>query len=190
MKTPYEILGIGENATEQEVQAAYQRIVNQYSPENHPDNPLAHLAQEKINEAESAYRQIIDERNRPKQDPSAFLDIRRLINNNRISEAEELLEGVPFERRDAEWYFLKGSVQYSRGWLEDAYENFTRASQMNPQNAEYRAALNQLQWQRQTGGATPGQPIGTGGTMVRCGVCDICASMMCANICCNCMSGC
>ena len=47
------------------------------------------------------------------------------------------------ESRDAEWYFLKGSVLYRRGWLEEAKEHFFRATQMDPENMEYRNAYNQ-----------------------------------------------
>ena len=48
---------------------------------------------------------------------SQFSDVRRLIQQNRIAEAEEILDGVPDYNRNAEWYFLKGSVYYRRGWL-------------------------------------------------------------------------
>ena len=41
---------------------------------------------------------------------SQFADIRQLLNANRVSDAEELLEGIPQSRRDAEWYFLRGRV--------------------------------------------------------------------------------
>ena len=40
---------------------------------------------------------------------SQFSDVRRLIQQNRIAEAEEILDGVPDYNRNAEWYFLKGA---------------------------------------------------------------------------------
>ena len=82
---------------------------------------------------------------------SQFADIRQLLNANRVSDAEELLEGIPQSRRDAEWYFLRGRVFYVRGWLDQAYNYYVRANQMSPGNAEYQTALNQLMWQRNTG---------------------------------------
>ena len=85
------------------------------------------------------------------QGRSQFADIRQLLNSNRLSEAEELLEGIPQQRRDAEWYYLRGRVFYVHGWLDQAYSYYTRAVQMNPGNAEYQTALNQLMWQRNTG---------------------------------------
>lgn len=193
MKDPYEVLGVDRSATDEELLQARNKIIEEYGAENHEGNPLAHLAQEKIRDANAAYDYVINQREQiGDAQPSQFLDIRRLINANRITQAEELLEGVSPQSRDAEWYFLKGSVYYSRGWLEDAYENFSRAAQMNPQNAEYRAALSQLQWQRQTGRSQANfdpeqQPQMVSG----CNVCDMCAAMYCANCCCSCMgNGC
>lgn len=192
MSDPYKILGVSPNATDDEVKAAYRELARKYPPDSYAGNPLSDLAAEKMKEINEAYDQVMTRRrdgqgrgqgtSRPSSGSSQFWDIRRLINAGRISEAEELLDGVPREGRDAEWYFLKGSIQYTRGWMEDAYENFARACEMNPNNREYQAALGQLQWQRQNGRAQGAQrqaPVGG------CSVCDVCATMYCASCCCD-----
>ena len=119
---------------------------------------------------------------------SSFSDIRRLINQNRISDADELLEGVPQEARNAEWYFLKGSVYHSRGWLDQAMNCFSRASSMNPDNAEYKAALNNMMFQRNNGYNRNGgyRTVNTAGG---CSGCDMCSGLLCADCCCECMGG-
>lgn len=115
---------------------------------------------------------------------------RQLLNANRISDAEELLEGIPSNRRDAEWYYLRGRVFYVRGWLDQAYSYYVRANQMNPANPEYKNALNQLMWQRNTG-----RPAGNGYGDYRnvqysgCSGCDMCSGLICADCCCECMGG-
>lgn len=76
-----------------------------------------------------------------------FGDIRRLINLNKIIEADELLEGIPQSGRNAEWHYLKGVIHYKRGWLEEAMKHFQTANRMDPNNMEYTAALNQMMWQ-------------------------------------------
>ena len=48
-----------------------------------------------------------------------YADIRRLLNLKKVIEADELLEGIPADRRSAEWHYLKGVVYYNRGWLEE-----------------------------------------------------------------------
>lgn len=72
----------------------------------------------------------------------------RLININKIIEADELLEGIPQSGRNAEWHYLKGVIHYKRGWLEEAMKHFQTANRMDPNNMEYTAALNQMMWQR------------------------------------------
>lgn len=202
MTDPYRVLGVPPGATDDEVRAAYRELAKKYHPDNYAENPLSDLAADKMKEINAAYDRIMLERrggasqsgetggeSAGYRGQSQFSDIRRMINMRRITEAEELLDGVPRNARDAEWHFLKGSVQYTRGWLDEAYENFSTACQMNPQNPEYRAAFNQLQWQRQTGRAQ-GTTYRTTGTNVNgCSMCDFCTAMYCADCCCECMGG-
>lgn len=195
MSDPYKVLGVSPNAGDDEVKAAYRELARKYHPDAYVGNPLSDLASEKMKEINEAYDQITNLRREQGgqatgQDYSAssssqFWDIRRLINAGRITEAEELLDGVQRHMRDAEWHFLKGSIQYSRGWMEDAYESFSRACEMNPNNREYRAALNQLGWQRNNG--RPENVYRTSGMNGGgCGICEICSAIMCADCLCRC----
>lgn len=126
------------------------------------------------------------------QSQSSFYDVRRMIQQNRLTEAEEVLDGTPLANRDAEWYFLKGSIYYSRGWLEDAMNHFSAACKLNPNNPEYRAALNRMTWQRQGNFGTQGgyqqNPYRTNGGG-ECNSCDLCSGLICADCCCECMGG-
>ena len=117
---------------------------------------------------------------------SAFSDVRSLIMSGRIADAEQILNGVPPERRNAEWYFLKGSVLYRRGWLEEAKDHFSRACQLDPGNGEYSAALNQAMNQRggMYGGYNPNQSMNGS-----CNTCDMCSGLLLADCCCECMGG-
>jgi len=204
MSNPYEILGVSPNATDDEVKSAYRELAKKYHPDNYVDSPLRDLAGEKMAEINSAFDAIMDERRgggnrRQTYDPyqsgyrssyaSSFGDIRGMIQAKRLVEAEELLDGVPLEKRDGEWYFLKGSVYYSRGWLEDALNHFQAACKMEPNNAEYRAALNRMGWQREghMGGYGQGQYRYPQHTGMVCTPCDVCYGMMCADCCCDCL---
>ena len=158
MKDPYSVLGINRNATDDEVKNAYREMARKYHPDNYADNPLSDLAGEKMKEINEAYDAIMNERRRRgsgkntnyNNPSSTFADVRSLITNNRLEEAQEVLDGVPPERRDAEWYFLNGTVLYKRGWLDNAFTSFATACRMDPSNPEYRAAFNRVQ--RQAGG--------------------------------------
>ena len=187
MKDPYQVLGISRNATDDEVKEAYRAMARKYHPDNYGDNPLSELAQEKMQEVNEAYDTIIRERrygNANAGGGAQYTDIRNLIRTGRTADAETLLDGVPAPSRDAEWYFLKGSVLYKKGWLEDAYSHFSTATRMDPGNREYRSAYEQLDRQRQTGSyRTPtGQTAG-------CSGCDMCQTLICLDCCCECMGG-
>lgn len=203
MTDPYKVLGISPNATDDEVKSAYRELAKKYHPDNFAGNPLSDLAGEKMQEINEAYDTINNQRKSGKgqgysaatgsgagnSGASQFGDIRRIINAGRISEAQELLDGVPSPNRDAEWYFLKGTIYYSRGWLDDALRYFQQAHSMNPQNQEYAASYNQLMWQRQTGRTQYGGGYQTPVSSSGCSCCDICAAMYCANCCLDCCGG-
>ena len=72
-----------------------------------------------------------------------FPNVRNLIYNNRFDQANALLDSIPVDRRNAEWNFLKGTVYYRRGWLEQAYKHFEAAVNMDSNNSEFRAAFDQ-----------------------------------------------
>ena len=204
MTDPYQVLGVSPSATDEQIKNAYRELARKYHPDNYVNNPLADLAQEKMKEINEAYDQIQRQRKQQQQSYSGqasanrgysnagrsqFADIRQLLNSNRLSEAEELLEGIPQQRRDAEWYYLRGRVFYVHGWLDQAYSYYTRAVQMNPGNAEYQTALNQLMWQRNTGRPSGGygdyRNVQSGGMSG----CDMCSGLICADCCCECMGG-
>ena len=211
MTDPYQVLGVSPSATDEQIKNAYRELARKYHPDNYANNPLADLAQEKMKEINEAYDQIQRQRKQQQSSRSGqgysqggysqsgysqsgysrgyagrggsqFADIRQLLNANRVSDAEELLEGIPQSRRDAEWYFLRGRVFYVRGWLD-------QANQMSPGNAEYQTALNQLMWQRNTGRPAGGygdyRNVQTGGVSG----CDMCMGLICADTCCECMGG-
>ena len=59
MKDPYQILGISRNATDEEVKNAYRNLAKKYHPDSYGDNPLADLAEEKMQEINEAYDSIM-----------------------------------------------------------------------------------------------------------------------------------
>lgn len=208
MTDPYKVLGVSPNATDDEVKDAYRRLARKYHPDNYVNNPLSDLATEKMKEINEAYDEIQRQRKsgsggsgygsqgyggygqqrygqqgyggyqQSYGGSSQFADIRRLINQNRLSDAEELLDGISASARTAEWNYLKGVVNYRKGWLDNAVTYLNTACSMEPGNMEYRQALNHLT-QQQQGYAQ------AGGTSM----CEVCASLYCANACCNCMGG-
>lgn len=205
MTDPYKVLDVSPSASDEQIKEAYRKLAKKYHPDQYAESPLKDLADEKMKEINEAYDTIIAQRkqngngsgssyggyqagynNVNNGRDSEFKDVRSYISTGRIAEAEQILNGVPLGRRNAEWYFLKGSVLYRRGWVEEARDHFTRACQMDPQNIEYSAALNQVmnQGRGAYGGYNPNMSRNDG-----CNSCDVCSTLICADCCCECMGG-
>lgn len=195
MNDPYEILGVSKKATDEEIKTAYRNLAKKYHPDNYNDNPLSDLAEEKMEEINAAYDKIMSERKRKAHNKgtdysanSNFPKIRSLINQNMLDAAQSELDSIPVEQRNAEWYFLNGSVLYKRGWYDNAYTCFSTAVRMDPQNMEYREAFNRINNKR-SGFNNAGNPYRSSSNMGGCSGCDVCQGLICADCCCECMGG-
>lgn len=196
MTDPYEVLHIPSTATDEEVKRAYHELARKYHPDNYHDNPLADLAQEKMKEVNAAYHAIQQERGsrggggasarqsdyggwqyrqRTAGDP-AFQQARMAINRNDLGMAEQLLDRM--DDHNGEWNFLKGTICYRRGWVDEARRYYQTACQMDPGNVEYRQALDFVE-NNQMGYRPGGYDVFTTGSCVRPLICSCLALDMC-----------
>ena len=67
----YEVLGVSQNATQDEIKKAYRNLAFKYHPDRNPDNKEA---EEKFKEISTAYDVIGDETKRRNYDLSGFRD--------------------------------------------------------------------------------------------------------------------
>jgi len=170
MKDPYEVLNVAKDASDDEIKKAYRDLARKYHPDNYVDNPLADLAQEKMKDINAAYEEIQRRRSGGSASASygggagrtyggyggysggygpwsgstqggnsVYSQVRMAIMQGNLARAEALLNAC--SNHDAEWHFLKGSICYRRGWLDEAKRYYETAQQMDPGNAEYRQAV-------------------------------------------------
>lgn len=194
MKDPYEVLGVPRGSDREKVKAAYRELAKKYHPDQYAGSPLAELANEKMQEINEAYDAILSGNtgNAYRSAGSAYTvndysAVENYLNRGAFDEAERILETMSEQSRDAHWYYLKGEVNYRRGWTQQAYSYYSMAYNMQPGNPIYRDAFEKMA-QNRSGGFRMGhtQRHGSSGG---CDGCDICTGLMCADCCCECCGG-
>lgn len=70
---------------------------------------------------------------------SIYQNIRYLILQHRIEEAESVLSALPL--KTAQWYYLNGIVLWEKGLYAEAYNSIQQAVNIAPENKEYMEAL-------------------------------------------------
>lgn len=202
-KNPYEVLGVREDATDEEIKEAYRALARKYHPDKYIDEGLKEMATEKMKTINEAYEEIKNIRagkssaggygsygssgsggSYGSSGSGDFAEVRRLINAGAYMQAERILDAMPADCRGAEWHFLRGCILLRRGWVHDAAKYFDTACRMDPQNAEYRNARLNIERMAQQGSAGR-----TTGTVCADDGCGCCADLMLADCCCECMGG-
>jgi molecular chaperone DnaJ len=108
--------------------------------------------------------------------------VRQLIQSGNVTMAESMLEGM--RDRGAEWHFLKGMCLLRRGMYIQAREHIEMAVQMDPDNDEYRDALDNIR-----GGGWPYRQRTYSAGQAEVDFCRICECLYCSDCCCECMGG-
>ena len=196
MKDPYEVLGVPRGADREKVKAAYRELAKKYHPDQYEGSPLADLANEKMQEINEAYDAILSGNTGGgyRSAGSAYTvndysAVENYLNRGAFDEAERILETMSEQSRDAQWYYLKGEVNYKRGWTQQAYSYYSMAYNMQPGNPIYRDAFEKMA-QNRSGGFRTGHTQRHGnGSSGSCDGCDICTGLMCADCCCECCGG-
>ena len=203
MRNPFEVLGISEGSTDDQIKEAYRNLARGYQAESHIGGSLPETARERMRELDEAYDSIMFIRRgdggNNSTSQSKYPDIRLKISENRTDDAETLLDGVLPDARDAEWHFLKATIMDRRGWFDEAERHFAKACEMEPGNNEFAAAYNNILRNRSGGYRTPfggsvknmdscSFSIGKNGK--KCGPCEICSGLMCLDCICRGMRCC
>ena len=193
-KENYELLGVSETATDEEIEAAYKRLKEKYDKEKWEDGEVGSNAARMLTKINAAYREILEERREKKRaGENPFETVREAIRKGDISKAQVLLDD--FNERSAEWHYLQSVVFYKKNWMNESKKQLEIAMQMDPSNQKYREDYQKLSarsdYRTQTGGApnTPPDPATDDGQMggnACVSLCNACACMSCLYNCCYC----
>jgi molecular chaperone DnaJ len=195
MKNPYEVLGVREGSSIEEIKKAYKELVRKYHPDQYQNHPLSDLAEEKLKEINQAYDTLSKQyeggnsgsngsNNGYRGNDSSFAQARNYINTGNIMAAEQLLDRSG--NRTAEWFYLKGVIFMRKGWYNEANTNLQTACSMEPNNPEYRNALNAINNSNRGFQSTSYNRRGYGNDP---DMCQLCSCLYCADCCCECGGG-
>lgn len=195
----YELLGLSENATDEEIVARYKELKEKYSEERWLDGEAGNEAAKMLTKLETAYREITaarKEQNKNTDGQSAYEEISELLKNDKISEAQARLDD--FNERGAEWHYLQAVVFYKKNWTNDSKKQLEIAMQMDPDNVKYRNAYGKMnaknEYQQQSASQQSQNPYSNGngapiddGQQMGGNACTDCLMCCYANLCVNCL---
>lgn len=170
MTNPYEVLGIKENSSKDDIKKAYRELAKKYHPDQYEDNPLKDLAEVKMRELNEAYDSLMKNHGSSNNSDSSnnngssynynsqsdsgsssngdytnnniYQSIRMDLNSGNVPSAEQKLASM--NTKTAEWNFLMGMVHLKKGWHDSAYNFISTACTQDPNNMEYRRSFNEL----------------------------------------------
>ena len=200
----YEILGLSESATMEEVESRYQELRAQLQRDRFLPGEEGEVASEKLQQLEVAYRDIkIQQEEREQastfEQDADYSKIQELVTNGNLDEAQKLLDARA--TRDAEWHYIQSILFYKRNWFLESKTQLELACQMDPTNTRYKQSLDKLTKILASNTISPDElrtnsrPVNdqphvgagngtcTGSTCTDCLLCNMCCN------CCQCMGG-
>ena len=78
MRDPYQVLGVSQDASEEEIKKAYRKLSRMYHPDANINNPNKAQAEEKFKEIQQAYQQIMKQREQGSRQSGLWLREQRL----------------------------------------------------------------------------------------------------------------
>ena len=197
MHEDYQVLGLDETATDEELTARYEELKAKYKEDRWLDGEEGNEAAKKLTRLEMAYAEIVGARKERTQSKEQFSydDITTLLKDGKTEEAQKALDNC--NERGAEWHYLQAVVYYKKNWTNDSKKQLEIAMQMEPSNLKYRTAYNKMtaknNYQQQSAYADTQNPyvrrqeMDEGNAQMGGSVCSDCITCCYFNLCVNCL---
>jgi curved DNA-binding protein CbpA len=203
MKEYYELLGLTETATDEEITARYNELKEKYKEERWQDGEAGNEASRMLTKIETAYTEILSARKEQaeKNAPMSYEEISAMIKEGKINEAQARLDDC--NDRPAEWHYLQAVIFYKKNWTNESKKQLEIALQMEPDNMKYRTAYDKMKARDDFAGQPAGQtqnpyarnsyggePSGQMGGNACSDCCTCCYTYLCVDclfsLCCGC----
>ncbi|MBQ8685300.1 MAG: hypothetical protein IJ514_03910 [Clostridia bacterium] len=145
MNEYYELLGLSESATDEEITSRYEELKAKYKEDRWLDGEAGNEAAKMLTRLDAAYREIMasrKEQNKNTEGQNTAETISALIKEGKLNEAQALLDDC--NERPAEWHYLQAVVFYKKNWTNESKKQLEIAMQMEPDNVKYRNAYGKL----------------------------------------------
>lgn len=154
-KNYYEILGIGPNASKEEIRKAYRKLASKYHPDKHQGNPLQDLAEEKFKEINEAYHALLGEdyfyfeersekSHKMEREPEISKDAKDLLyrginyyNEGKYKKAIHCFKEALSYSKSASLYNLLGLAYCEIGDYKNAIDQLVKATEIEDNNGKY-----------------------------------------------------
>ena len=184
---PYKVLGVSENASQEEIRKAYLALVKKYHPDRYADGPMKDMANEKLKEINQAYELLTKKKESSGYSGGGYGGYNTYGQNtysqggywqNQGSYSGDYAQEFSRVRsyfsqnnlnaarsvldsiplHNAEWHYLYGILYFRWGWYDQARQHLSMACSMEPGNMEYQNAYATVM---NTGRSYANGPLGT-----------------------------
>ena len=144
-KKNLELFGLTENATREELDAAYSALRAKYLEERFMDGEVGNKAAEMLTRIDTAYNDLIREFSESaasSEDGGSFARVEELLKDGNLTEAQRELDG--FNERGGRWHYLQSVLFYRKNWVNESKKQLEIAIQLEPENEKYRETYRKL----------------------------------------------
>ena len=207
-KDPYLVLGLKNDATQEQVENAYRTLRRKYEELRFREGEEGAQASRALGELDRAYADCLDDLQRRisiSENGSKLGAVEALIKQGKLDEAQEKLDMT--ESRDAEWHYVQAIIYFKRNWHVESKKQLEIALTLDPTNEKYKkshakhtamlynnnagnagAEQANTYGQQQRGGYARPQSSDVGpDTTATC--CNTCSTLICCDCCCEMMGG-
>ncbi|MCD7829488.1 MAG: J domain-containing protein [Clostridiales bacterium] len=172
---PYKVLGVTPDTPPDEIKKAYRKLAKKYHPDLHPNDPECarkmneiNAAYDQINNPQKYQRQQPNYNNNSssaysdpfrsyqqqyqrrttydtRQDSPEFQSAWHFVQAGSYQDALNVLNRMDAKEHNARWYYLSGLANSGLGNKILAVQQLQQAVRLDPNNAEYQMALQQVQ---------------------------------------------